>query len=596
MRKFTKSLLTLALLVLAVGGANSKTLSVDLSALPASSENTTWSWDSGTSTGTFAWSAQSYNSTQLFGAGDYSTYTTLKLETAAGTADHFRIILKFSNGADQVTINPVGTGSQSITLTDYTTAANLANVQTIRLSGANDVTGDITVTSIYLEGPDVVYIEATEVVEAPAGTTDIKELTGYSDNSVWTNSVTYPKEFAVQGQAFGNGEGSNESEHVDISGYDWICFNVTTATATTAGLRVWIWDDVNSAVVTLYAYPIADYSTATYTTPATISSTGTYVARISGYKYLKGVKAANDWGYSASKVSMAYVSAGAAPVEFVPSNSYTLVGEVTGSGSLAAALADANATFFDATGVTGTGVDLTPTGNPNALFLAGSGVLANTKNVIVSGTCANLELVDGKPFKAPSAFTATNAKFTKTMTAGLGTMVIPFAAALPTGVKAYDLTGVSGTAITTSAAASIAANKPVLLEAAADDYEFTATGAAIAATVDASSNGLLNGTYAGTKAAKAADNYVLQNASAPAFYSVTSADATIPPFRAYLTTAAGAPSLSILLPENGDVTGINATLVNTEKLNSEIFNLQGQRVAQPAKGLYIVNGKKVIVK
>jgi len=31
-------------------------------------------------------------------------------------------------------------------------------------------------------------------------------------------------------------------------------------------------------------------------------------------------------------------------------------------------------------------------------------------------------------------------------------------------------------------------------------------------------------------------------------------------------------------------------------LDGNFYNLAGQRVAQPAKGLYIVNGKKVIIK
>ena len=40
------------------------------------------------------------------------------------------------------------------------------------------------------------------------------------------------------------------------------------------------------------------------------------------------------------------------------------------------------------------------------------------------------------------------------------------------------------------------------------------------------------------------------------------------------------------------------TLVNSEKrtVNSDIYNLAGQRVANPTKGLYIVNGRKVVVK
>ena len=42
--------------------------------------------------------------------------------------------------------------------------------------------------------------------------------------------------------------------------------------------------------------------------------------------------------------------------------------------------------------------------------------------------------------------------------------------------------------------------------------------------------------------------------------------------------------------------GISATLVNNEKVNSEVYDLQGRKVMNPAKGLYIVNGRKVIIK
>lgn len=47
--------------------------------------------------------------------------------------------------------------------------------------------------------------------------------------------------------------------------------------------------------------------------------------------------------------------------------------------------------------------------------------------------------------------------------------------------------------------------------------------------------------------------------------------------------------------ENGEVTGINEIAAD-KTFNGEFFNLAGQRVAQPTKGLYIVNGKKVIIK
>jgi hypothetical protein len=42
-------------------------------------------------------------------------------------------------------------------------------------------------------------------------------------------------------------------------------------------------------------------------------------------------------------------------------------------------------------------------------------------------------------------------------------------------------------------------------------------------------------------------------------------------------------------------TGIKTTNL-TNDTNETIYNLNGQRVAAPQKGLYIVNGKKVIMK
>ena len=46
---------------------------------------------------------------------------------------------------------------------------------------------------------------------------------------------------------------------------------------------------------------------------------------------------------------------------------------------------------------------------------------------------------------------------------------------------------------------------------------------------------------------------------------------------------------------DGGTTGISATLVNSEqRIVNSVYDLQGRKVAQPTKGLYIVNGKKVM--
>jgi len=45
-----------------------------------------------------------------------------------------------------------------------------------------------------------------------------------------------------------------------------------------------------------------------------------------------------------------------------------------------------------------------------------------------------------------------------------------------------------------------------------------------------------------------------------------------------------------------ETTGIETTMAGSKKMNGEVYNLQGQRVVKAQKGLYIVNGKKVIMK
>ena len=47
---------------------------------------------------------------------------------------------------------------------------------------------------------------------------------------------------------------------------------------------------------------------------------------------------------------------------------------------------------------------------------------------------------------------------------------------------------------------------------------------------------------------------------------------------------------------SGGATAISRVEARQKAANGEFFNLAGQRVAQPTKGLYIINGKKVVVK
>ena len=48
--------------------------------------------------------------------------------------------------------------------------------------------------------------------------------------------------------------------------------------------------------------------------------------------------------------------------------------------------------------------------------------------------------------------------------------------------------------------------------------------------------------------------------------------------------------------DDEDVTGINEIERMKNVENEKFYNLNGQQVAQPTRGLYIVNGKKVVIK
>lgn len=82
--------------------------------------------------------------------------------------------------------------------------------------------------------------------------------------------------------------------------------------------------------------------------------------------------------------------------------------------------------------------------------------------------------------------------------------------------------------------------------------------------------------------------------TAASFYKLNE-QTTIDSFKAYLDVPAGDARLSLSFGEDaGETTGISE--MKNVKADGTIFNLRGQRVAQPQKGLYILNGKKTIVK
>ena len=304
-----------------------------------------------------------------------------------------------------------------------------------------------------------------------------------------------------------------------------------------------------------------------------------------------------------------------AAIQSNPAANYVLSGKGDMTAATEAALADANATAIDATGLTNTEVITLESANPNCLFIVSDAAkLANAKNVLVKGedgtyACANLELTPGYPFHAPYEFTAAEAKTQKTVNeGGHSTLVLPYEAAMPDGCEAYTVTGVNeqnkleGTAIRT-----IPANKPVLLENAGT-YEFSANNVKVAATAAELTNGILTGVYDNSTKTPVGSYALQTQGDVQAFYHATSEEVapTMTPFTAYLTDdASNQANVNRLIFdfEDNDVTGIEQVEAAAKAAATvvEIYDLSGRKVSAPVKGINLMKMsdgtvKKVIVK
>jgi hypothetical protein len=172
-------------------------------------------------------------------------------------------------------------------------------------------------------------------------------------------------------------------------------------------------------------------------------------------------------------------------------------------------------------------------------------------------------------------------------------------------VKAYYVTAsdVKNSSVAlTDATGNVPAGTGLILEGTAGA---TITIPVVAAGTALSGNKLVGCTTATdiTSATENYDNFYVLSATEAAFKKIktwvdTPHTLTIPAGKAYLDTTGagvvGAPTLNFDL--SGEATGIADVRGKMEDVRSDFFDLQGRKVAQPAKGLYIVNGKKVVIK
>lgn len=169
--------------------------------------------------------------------------------------------------------------------------------------------------------------------------------------------------------------------------------------------------------------------------------------------------------------------------------------------------------------------------------------------------------------------------------AGWATLYTDFALNFEgTGLTAYTAT-LSESTVTLTEVTSISAGTGVVLKGAADTYEIPVIDGSDTAKGD------LKGDATAATTANGSQYILVMNGSNAQFTKATSG--SIAAGKAYLENA-GSESRILNIVFAGEATGIKA--IETVQADGNVYNMAGQRVAAPQKGLFIMNGKKVIIK
>ena len=187
--------------------------------------------------------------------------------------------------------------------------------------------------------------------------------------------------------------------------------------------------------------------------------------------------------------------------------------------------------------------------------------------------------------------TITDESITITTTIGLGTLVSDFALDFTNvaGLEAY-IAKENGNKIELEKINKVPAGTGILLRSTNDGADYTVPKAT--STDDVTGNLFVRGTGAAVESDPAAGghNYILsKKGDVYGFYLANGNK--VAKNRAYLHTDVAAARIDLNFD---NATGINE--VKSEKTVEGIFDLQGRKVVTPSKGLYIVNGKKVVIK
>lgn len=287
-------------------------------------------------------------------------------------------------------------------------------------------------------------------------------------------------------------------------------------------------------------------------------------------------------------------------------------------------------------------VDLSDTGittvtnasEPNCVFIldaddtapAGASIIVRFDGA--NYTADNITITDGNNFYSPVDFTATNIEFTYSNdrwadgTKGWNTIILPFNVTSVTAngtpidwfhsssdtgkqfwLKEFTSDGVGSVSFDYVSGTTLQANTPYIVAFPGDHWgetynlsgktiKFIGSGE-VRCDVITSVTGS-NYRFMGNNKSVSTENIYCINAAGSSFD--LKATGGSPAFRAYFKPGIFDSTVtSLSIGGGGSATGISSIEQKTTD-DGQYYNLNGQRVGQPTKGLYIKNGKKVIVK
>lgn len=230
--------------------------------------------------------------------------------------------------------------------------------------------------------------------------------------------------------------------------------------------------------------------------------------------------------------------------------------------------------------------------NPNTIVYANENY--EHANVVVgvngTGTADNLELTDANAFNAPENFTATKVTLTRSLQNDINSFVLPFyVSAEDLGCKVATYKNCEAEYANFETVKGVDANTPFLTIGANEASELTFTNKGIVATPETLGTdfvGVYTKTSANGKYGINGDGK-LQKGGEGAYVNA---------FHAYLNVINPASAPARIAINGSTLTAING--VTADKVaNTAVYDLSGRRVyGKLQKGLYIMNGKKVVVK